>query len=1255
MAHLCLETLGSTVVSFEGAPIPRRVFGRARALLIFLAVERNQPHRREALAELLWPDADEATARTNLRKALHVLRQALVSDPGDLPHIAVDRSTVRFVTDSDYHLDVEQFTGVSTACPGPAADTCSRCLERMKTAAQRYRGPFLTDFAAIDGETFQDWISAWRERLHRQAVALLERLTECHDRLGTPAQAVKFAHRYSEIEPWDEAGQRRLMRLLARTGQPGAAISHFRTFTDALMREHGIEPEEATRRLADQIREGAFTTGDNASLFTGREQRRVTVLACEALPPKGDPEALGQALSAWEDAAKAAIAAAGGQAFSMHGGSLLGYFGFPVAREDATRVAVETALALRDQNAALPCTLAVHNGTTLLQPDRPAPDALGIPSRVARQLLLALEPGEVAVTDTVQRLVDGYFHFRPHGSLRSGREPELNTFLVTGTSGAADRLDAATALSPLLGRDQDLARLRGAWQRARRGKGQVVAICGDPGLGKSRLARAFRTSVVDDGGLVLEGRCFSHYRTRTLHPITEVLEQALGLRAATPEQRRQRLCEQLAALGLLSEELVSLLGPLIDLSNEATSAVLSPGQRQLRLRECLLRLFRTLWQGQSTLLILEDLHWADPTTVALLDDLIPAAADIPLLLVTTCRPEFCCCWEGDHTHRLVPAPLQPEDIATLARHIAAHTVLDPATLRQITDRSDGVPLYVEEMTRSYLDRNGADEPPATLNELIEGRLAQLPEAKPVAQVAAALGREFRRDLLAAVAGIEADRLTAVTEQLLRAGIWQRLDRDRHQFKHALVQEAAYNTLVTSQRRAVHGRIADALQSRFAAHGRRRPEEVGYHLARAGRAREAIVWRMRAGDQSAALEAIAHFQLALELLEQLPPDSERDRIEIEVLSALGRVTVELQGYGSVEASRAFHRAWNLAERLELDARERFEVLWGLWLVSSSRGGFARSVELGERLTMLAGEHGDPLCEVRARYALGNPLFCLGRYDEALAQLGEGLKGYLPAPAPDAEKLRLTEDPGVSSLMFVAWSHWFLGRPDQAVAAAERALARAEAIGHPGSCGYALAFTAKVWMLRRDPNAVTAHAARLLELSERHGLGFWRLAASMLLAWSEASRGNRVALATLDATLEAIQTAMPSMDAVFRIPTIDGYAMAGDFDRVLQLTSERLSGQLRFGDTFYQPEFYRYAAAALQAQGDHEQAERQLRHAIAESGRTGARLLELRSRLALCDLLGARLPADDFGRLAALYQSFDEGFDTDDLRAAQTRLG
>jgi len=1270
-ARLSLRMLGGFELNSD-AETCKLAYEKGRALLAYLAAEPGRAHSRESLAAMFWPDMIREAALTNFRQVLHDLRHTLNAAGLVIPPLQVGREIIRLDPSSDLVIDAAEFFAPVPACPAmPCPAYCDTCLARMETLAGCYRGEFLAGFSLPECPDFEEWLQIRREALHLRAIALLARLSDCHDRAGAHAKSLPFALRFLELEPWNEKGLRRAMRLFALNGQGATALAQYETCCRVLKRELGVLPSEETLVLAERIRCGELSPVVDRVLpvpaavlpLPVTERRQVTVLYCE-LAPVGveDPDEAMAMLRAPQARCCEIIRSYSGYLVQAHGGGLLAYFGYPQASENAARLAVQAALAVtRAKFPGIEPRAGIHTGMVISGGDQQMPDAIGATSGLAIHLRQLVDCGEVAISGATQRLVAGYFECASLG-LRQlpGSVRPLEVFRVARESGAMHRLEAAATLTPLVGRRDEMATLLALWQSARRGERRVVLLRGEAGIGKSRLILVLRETLREQACVVRELRCFPEHSQSPFYPLTAMLEAFWGFaQGDSPELKFAKLASHIEThYPASAQQVIPLLTQLfsLPLGGDYQAPDLSPQQRKEQTIAILLDMLQALAARQPVLLIVEDLHWIDPSTLELLTRFVEQKGRGTILTLLTARPEFDPPWNEALESTLEIAPLAEGEVAEIVASISAE--IQAATLRRIVERADGIPLFAEEMAKIATLDNQANIP-ATLHDLLAARLDSMGEAKRTVQLAAAIGREFDLNLLHKVSIYDPTVLARTLNALQDAGLILKVSKTAHQFKHALIQEAAYQSQTRADRQAAHRRIAQVLQSNFPAIVSTQPELLAQHLSSSGETRQSIEYWIKAGQRaarsSANQEAIAHCKSGLALIGALPDDPERMRLELDLQICLGAVACAAQGYASADGADAYARAMTLCGQHE-SGSEMFQSIWGLWASASSRVGYAHALELAQQLQRMASQSGDPVHAQQGHFAVADTLYWQGEFAAAHEYLECVRTLYQPAHH-ESHVAKFGEDAGVTSGSYISWVLWFLGFPDQARKASAQTLLLARQLGHPYSLAYALTFAAILHCRLRQPEEALAVAEETLGLANDHGFPLWQIGATIARGWGLAIQNRCEGVELLQQCVEAMRAAMGGVTLVVMEPLVDAHVVLGLYDAALSVSDEAFAVGKTIGDHHVEAELHRLKGESLLGLTDANaaQAEACFHRALEVSRRQQAKSLELRAAMSMARLWQKQGKGDEARRLLEeVYHWFTEGFDTPDLRDARKLL-
>ena len=891
----------------------------------------------------------------------------------------------------------------------------------------------------------------------------------------------------------------------------------------------GGTPPSAAKPASAQPSPSPPTSGTEA------ERRPITVMFCDlagstSLAAKLDAEDWRTLVGAYHDEASAAVTGLGGHVLKKLGDGLMALFGYPQAQENDAERAVRAALAIQralaDLNARnarsgapeLSARIGIECGSVVVDASG---EVFGEAPNVAARVQAAAEPGTVLVTARVQRQVAGLFVVEDRGAhdLKGVLAP-VTLYRIVRASGGGRR-GGARALTPLVGREDELALLTRRWSRALEGEGQFIQIVGEPGIGKSRLVEEFRAKLAATPHTWVEWAASQLLQNTPLHPLAEWGRLRFGGTDATDEGRLADLENTLRLIGLDAAEYAPLLAPLVDIPLREDRRAKFPPE-ELRRRQLAAM---TAWvlagaRSQPAVIAFEDLHWADPTSLDLLRALAERGAQSPLLVVATTRPEFRAPWAMRSHHSVIAlAPLDRAQVRKMVGEIASRHALSDETIDGVGERTGGVPLFVEEVTRLLLERDaqgGAQAIPPTLQQSLAARLDRLGEAREVAQIGAVLGRDFSYRLLTDVsssaAGFDEPRLQAALDRLTEADL---LFVDgapptaAYRFKHALIQDAAYESLLKSRRQALHRRAAEALRDANA-----EPEAIAHHFTEAGLDDEAIEWWGKAGDQalrrSAFQEAIAHLGKAIAMADAMGsrsdpegsarPAAQDRRFKLE--SAFAQAVGWSKGFGAEEARRIFDR---VADAMTTDSgahAERVAAYQGRWATNFMRGEMASAREAAENF-LKAAEGARILWEVAAaRRSLGATILVQGHLGEASSFLRDAFE-----LADQYRTFGAGPDPGASAAAHLSLASWMLGALDRSHAEIEEAAARAERIEHVPTQTVVRYFAAMREMLRGDARATLPLALSLIDFCREHGVEQFLGPGRAISAWARARLEGR----------------------------------------------------------------------------------------------------------------------------------------------------
>jgi class 3 adenylate cyclase/predicted ATPase len=1026
------------------------------------------------------------------------------------------------------------------------------------------------------------------------------------------------------------------------------------------------------------------------------ERRQLTVVFCDlvgstALASRLDPEDLREIIGVYHRCVAETVAPFFGFVAKYMGDGVLMYFGYPQAHEDDAEQAVRAGLALVDAVARLqtpePLQVRIGIGTgqvivgdLITSSEGQERGVVGETPNLAARLQAVAEPNAVVIGPQTRLLLGDLFECRDLGAIEvKGFAEPVHTYRVVRESGIQSRFEAlhGTTLTPLVAREEEIDLLLRQWHRAKGGEGRVVLLSGEPGIGKSRLAAALQERIENEPHIRLRYFCSPHRQDSALHPFIAQLERAAGFER---EDTSEVKLDKLAALHTRAlPEDKELLAALLSLPAEDRfpPLQLTPQRRKEKTFRALIRQLEALARQCPVLMLFEDVHWIDPSSRELLDLLVERVPRLPVLLLVTFRPEFQPPWTGQaHVTVLILNRLDRREGAAMVRRVVGNEALSGDVVAEIVRRTDGVPLFVEELTKAVLEGSnvgtaslgaGAAAPnvPATLHASLMARLDRLGSAaKEVAQVGAALGREFSYELLAAVAQRNAAELDLALDQLVVAGLAFRRGvppQATFVFKHALVQDAAYATLLRGKRQELHGRIAELLVEHFPETAESEPELLARHYAEAGRLEQALAYWQRAGERaslrSANLEAASHFRRGLEAVRSLTDGSVRAEQELQLLIALGPALMMTTTSTAPEIAEIYARARQLASEMGR-AAELFPAIWGSCNVAFSSGDLTTSRRLADELFNIARGQDNAGLLLQAHHAAWASVMASGDLQESVRHFDAGIALYRQELHGQHARSFGGHDPGVCALACGAIARCVLGFPDTAIRQVGQAIELARSLTHPPTMVHALWFAAELRVLCREPLAVQELVASLLPLVIEHGSAVGAGAnARMLNGWALVLLGRTdEGIRELETGLQVWRESGSKSFAPYRLGrAADAYLVAGRSEQARALTTQALDLTEHSGDRWYEAELHRLQGELLTSMGDRVGAEACFRRALATAHRQQARLLELHAGMSLARLLCEQGQGDAArSLLAPAYKWLTEGFDTPVVKGAKALL-
>jgi class 3 adenylate cyclase/predicted ATPase len=1040
---------------------------------------------------------------------------------------------------------------------------------------------------------------------------------------------------------------------------------------------------------------------ERASAAPAAERRQLTVMFCDLvgsteLASRLDPEDLREVVAAYQGAVAQAVAGFDGFVAKYMGDGVLVYFGYPQAHEDDAEHAVRAGIDCIDAvgrldvgSIELQARVGIATGLVVVgdligEGSAQEQSVVGETPNLAARLQALADPNAVVIAAGTRRLVGDLFEYRDLGAVKvKGLAASVPAWQVLRPSGVASRFEAlrGSALTRLVGRDEEIGLLLRCWARAKAKEGQVVLVSGEPGLGKSRITAAFEQHLRTERHLPLRYFCSPYRQDSALFPFIDQFVRASGSAPNDPPASRLEKLEALLARAATPEEDVALIADFMSLPGSERHKLpkLSPQQKKERTLEALIRQLEGLGRRRPVVMIFEDAHWIDPTSRELLDLTVERVRGLPVLLIVTFRTEFQPSWIGQpHVTVLALNRLDRRDRTALVTQIAGGKALPDEVVAHIVERTDGVPLFVEELTKSVLesellgeegDHYVLDGPlpplaiPTSLHASLTARLDRLGSVRQVAQIGAAIGRWFRYALLRAISGLPENELQAALARLVASELVFESGAapyTTYTFKHVLVQEAAYGSLLRHPRQQLHGRIADALEAHFPDMMESQPEVLARHYVAAGLAEKSVFYWSKAAQRSAArsamAEAAAQFQKALEQLKFLPDDSARQHQELEFLSSLGVALRFAKGLASPETGRALARARELWEQLGLPSKF-VQVPYWQSLHHQNRGEFGLAQRLDENLLRLSRKRNDSAGLILGHLSAGRTLWLTGRFALSRAHLKEVLAPDDPIPRRWLADQTGTH-PHAIAQAYLGNALFCLGHPDQALELSNAVIAKAQRSDNATLLASSLSVGIRLLLLVGNLRALDDWAGQLIAVATEQGFPHWRGEGTVYRGWAKVkNREVAEGISLLRSGASAYRATGAETFMPHYIALLAGACeISGQIEEAGTLLDDALQIVERTGERWFAAELNRHKGQLLLRQGHSEAAEELYRKAFSIAEEQGAKLWELRAAASL-----ARLRRDQGRRpearnlLAPIYSWFTEGFDTPDLKEVKALLG
>jgi len=1311
MTRLTIAVLGGLSIQPGAVDVrPELPTRKSKALLAYLALSPGMLRSREHLADTFWGRSAEEQARASLRQTLSSLRGTL---PSADALISTDSQSVWLDTRA-VEIDALQFERLAL----------EHSAESLDKAVALYQGELLGGFSLRE-ERFEQWMSAERRRFHELAVQAFSELVGHYTRVDQFDRGIVVAERLLALDPLLESAHQSLIRLYLRSGRREAALRQFQECARILNQELGIVPAEETRQLAAEAsREPAVrgrSDSTTAQLIPQRssdpaavafrsddregepapvpppELKRLTVLCARIreVIESSDPEAALErdpVLRAMVDA----VRHFGGTISQVRADGVTGLFGAPVALEDHAVRACFAALAMREAipsltRQPLDVRIGIHSGEAVVRTigDERARhyDAVGPVAQLASRIDAALAPGEIGLTADTARRAEGFVELgRLQAEPLEGVAEPIPLFALRAKTALRLRWDARSTreLTRFVGREAELARLGELIERAASGSGQVAAIVGEPGMGKSRLVHELINRRLASDWTVLETGTTSHETSAIYLPIANLLRAwfKIGERD-TQTEAAGKLRSSIEALDGALAPLLPPLAALLDLPPEDPHwSTLNPQQRRQLTLEAVTALVMRVSQVRPLILVVEDLHWSDAGTQAVLDHLVARVSGSRVLLLVTHRPEYRHEWFAkSYFSQLRVEPLATENADRLLRALLGDDLRLIALRKQLIERTGATPLFLEESVRALADTGvltgspgayRADRPieisqiPSTVHAVIAARIDRLPAMqKSLLQTAAVIGKEVPAELLQPISGIDRESLNDVLAELQGAELLYQtrfLPEPQYTFKHALTHQVAYESLLKERRHAIHVQLVAISEALYSDRLDEHVERLAHHALAGEQWSKAVDYLYRSANKaiqrSAHQQAIQFLSKGLELIEALPESTERLRQELAYRKALGVTMMAAKGWSAKEVLDEYTRARELCEKLD-DEREMFVALRGEGQYRMIRGESQIASELGHRCADLTAGWKDIGVHIETHHLFWTNSFFMGEYGDADFHCAKGISLYQRSRDHALTYVYSGHDPGVCCRSFSALIQCLYGHPDRSLELCREALNLAQEVEHPLTTALAQWAYSYAHILRREPEPARRWAEQEIAVCEQYLLPLLLSQGTFQLGWALAELGDldegiarmRDGLAAIDVT--GAEVGLPYFLALLG----EALGKAGKPDAGLVEIDRALSTAYRRSQHFQLSEIQRLKGELLGqlSKSRLHEAEVCFREAIKVAEEQGAKLPKLQATMGLAKLLaGKGEAAQARALLQPAYDGITEGRDLIDLKAAAALL-
>jgi class 3 adenylate cyclase/predicted ATPase len=977
------------------------------------------------------------------------------------------------------------------------------------------------------------------------------------------------------------------------------------------------------------------------------ERRQLTVLFSDlvgatAISDTIDPEDMRAILHDYQSACTSVVGLYDGFIAQYLGDGILAYFGFPTAHEDDAGRAVQAGLGIieamktiseryeKELKVPINVRVGIHTGLVVVgdmdKNNILAKNAIvGQTPNLAARIQSIAESGALVVSDDTYKLVKGYFENTDLGMHElKGISKKIRVHRIDHASTARSRLEALVHLTPFAGRDKEIHALESLWHRAQEGKGQIMLISGEAGVGKSRLIHTIKKYAAQNpDSWLTELRCSPYHQNSSFYAVIDFLER-IALRYERAESHQEKLMKIEGLIlqnGQYAAEAVPLFAALLSvpLASPYTVLTITPQRQKQRIIELLVAILLHRSELQPVLFILEDLHWADPSTLEMLDKLLERTDHHNILVILSYRPQFVPYWANTDKIQIIElSGLPRKNAEEIILRVSNNKTLPKEVLDYIFSKTDGIPLFLEELTKSMIEsemlvENGntyqLSAPlhtlgvPTSIQDSLTARLDHLTDAKPVAQLAAIIGREFSYEMLKAIPGGHTATLQSQLEKLVQAGIlYQKgtMPNATFSFKHALIQDSAYSSLLKTSRKNFHKLIAELFETNNPELIETRPELLAQHYSKALIPEKAIRYWLAAGlralQRSANAESISHLKHGHEMTANITDPSKRNELELQICTMLGPALIAARGFGDSEVGETYQKVDELSQQLG-DGPHLMVPLWGQWVYSLVRNNLSKARLLALEMQRLGSDSKETAMLVEAHWTFGNTLFWLADFQNAYVELNKAIEIYEPERHHKHAYI-YGQDPGVAAHCYRSYCCWYLGYLDKAYAENEAAIELAASLRHPFSIGWSLAFKFMVLMFGGEYEAAKAAADETIVFCSEQAYPFWLIAAKMVKGWAISHLEDpKIGIPLIEQGLAGWDMIGSTLvRAMFMGLYAEALGFDGQIDKALGVINNAIVSASEHGEVASEIDLYRIRGELLYKQGNNDKAELSIRQGI-----------------------------------------------------------